>query len=719
MAHRGGIDFAKHILGKAAELFSTYLVVALLCCFAPFLTDEAHAAVGPFDYDGDELAFISVDGKEFGMYRRQDGSWFEYQNGVIAVEHVTGNTTIYAGFYLEADISDSASWKEELFFPRNDGGWLSFVLDSSYAGKAWPIAPVKVSDVSATTSGQYYLAVPPLEKIPGYLLEVTFTDGFGETLDVQTVTWGGNAVPPTMSNRENMVFAGWDCSYENVTQSVTVNAVWMEDDATYHNVTFDDGWGNNLKTQLVKEGEAATPPGNPKHYGYTFTGWDSEEYLDVRGDLTVTATWTSDVEVARAAIAALPDTPKSVLRDTDNELVATACAAYSALPDDLKAQLSDDERLRLAKFAIAILPSDPYKVTTDYKPYIEFAQSMYDALSTEQQAELDSTDSGKTISSGRSYGRYLENAVWALDSLRTVNNVTTLKAGTYTGQVASESSMGKSSSRRGLTFTVKNVTVKDGRVMAIVEHSSPSSGTLRMGGEVYQNLETDPTKNSYYEIPINLNSIFHFAVKGKDATDDTDAITYTMTVSADESAMKPDSNSGGSASGGGNGSGSGSGSGSSNGSGSSSGSGSGSKSNASTGSKTSTATSSGTALTPTGRTAAASSSNATRTSSSGSSLSSLLRPTTSTTSSSKSKAAASKTSDAKSSTKSSATTGGTGSMPSGTEISEVELANPGADVSFADDVDLRPAVAGGCLLFISAGLLAFVLRFAKRESIFG
>ena len=38
-------------------------------------------------------------------------------------------------------------------------------LDASYCGKAVPIAPVKKKDMSATSSAQYYLAIPPAEKL--------------------------------------------------------------------------------------------------------------------------------------------------------------------------------------------------------------------------------------------------------------------------------------------------------------------------------------------------------------------------------------------------------------------------------------------------------------------------------------------------------------------------------------------------------------------------
>ena len=102
----------------------------------------------------------------------------------------------------------------------------------------------------------------------------------------------------------------------------------------------------------------------------------------------------------------------------------------------------------------------------DCVPVFGAAQAVAGSLPGELQAELDSYDGDKAISSSRSYGRYLENAVWALDALKPINNVTTLKAGTYTGQVTSDSSMGKADSRRGIKFTITSVRVEGGRAFA-------------------------------------------------------------------------------------------------------------------------------------------------------------------------------------------------------------------------------------------------------------
>ena len=79
------------------------------------------------------------------------------------------------------------------------------------------------------------------------------------------------------------------------TRQITVVAmgeIAPEPETTY-TVTFYD-WNNAvLKTQTVKQGEAATAPTAPSRTGYTFTGWD-KDFTNVQSDLSVYATYTEN-----------------------------------------------------------------------------------------------------------------------------------------------------------------------------------------------------------------------------------------------------------------------------------------------------------------------------------------------------------------------------------------------------------------------------------------
>ena len=442
-------------------------------------------------------------------------------------------------------------------------------------------------------------------------------------------------------------------------------------------VTFDDGQGNVIATEEVKSGEGATAPDDPTREGCTFAGWDPATFDNITSDLTVSAQWSENVDPVKAlkeAIAALPD-PKSIVGDVGNGAVADASDAYLDL-GDRQGELSDDERLKLAECAIAVLPPDAFDVVYDDEAAIGRAASIVETLSSALQAELDS----EVVNSSNSYGRHLENAQWAFDSLWEVKNATTLKSGTYTGKVEGVSSLGKSPSRRAIGFTVRSVRSANGKLTAILEHGTNASEVLKLGDIEYRNLQTDPSEHSYYEVPIKLNSTFHFSVKGKDATEETNAIAYEMTITADESSMvpdgqeKPDDPSGDAsdpegtpASGGG--------------------------SDAESGSGTGTSSSSG----------------------GGTNLNTLVSNTTSSSSRTTTTTAAASTTNSRSSASPSASTSSAKKSDTKTTI---ELGpTPGAGgSSIGGGVDLSPAIAGVMLLFVSAGLLAFTLRFLKRES---
>lgn len=670
------------------------LAVAFYC--AVFcLNGFAYASTSEFIYDGDDVAFIAVDGSELATYSRKDDPSIEYQSGVITVNYLAGADKNETGFYLCADKDDDATWDKNLFFPRRSNGGISFDLDAAYAGMAWPIVPCNSKDMPIGLNTQYYLAIPPLEKIPGYLLTVTFVDGYGNDLGSQVVVSGQGAVAPQDPKHDGFVFKGWDQDFGSIYEDTVVTAVWALDEEAVHTVTFEDGWGNVLKTEAVQGGRAAMPPDNPIHEGYQFLGWSSDAYDFVTEDLVVTALWISNdeaaFEAARAAIAALPDDPKTIVGQTSNEAVAAAVAAYNALPDNWKSQLTDAERMKLAKCAIAVLPYDPYDVTENDRTAIAFAQSLYNSLSGDQRNELDAV--GSTVHSSTTYGRYLENNLWALDSLTPITNSTALAAGTYTGQAKSEFNMGKNTSPIRSSLKVLSVTVKDGAAMALVEHTASLSESLKVGGIVYERLESDASKYACYEIPVKLNSPFHLSVKSG-GNEDNPAITYEMIVTANESSMKPDSEQ--------------------------------NQETVDPGKKDDTGTKkpdskltpsggkltpSGAKLTPTGAGNAAGATPASGASqlaatraSNASNLSSLLRASDSQASSKKDTSA-----------KASASSSPAGVAANDARISEVALGSAG-DAPAVRDIDIAPAVAGGCLLLTSLGALAFVLMFIRRES---
>lgn len=119
---------------------------------------------------------------------------------------------------------------------------------------------------------------------------VAFKDHDGTVLKTESVKSGGNATPPDDPTREGYTFVGWNGSYTNVSDNVTLVAQYRENEPVIETftVTFVDAGGNVLKTQVVEKGTAAEAPEAPAREGYEFTGWD-QTFDKVEADLTVTA----------------------------------------------------------------------------------------------------------------------------------------------------------------------------------------------------------------------------------------------------------------------------------------------------------------------------------------------------------------------------------------------------------------------------------------------
>ncbi|MBQ6454744.1 MAG: InlB B-repeat-containing protein [Eggerthellaceae bacterium] len=508
---------------------------------------------------------------------------------------------------------------------------------------------------------------------------VTFRDGYTEgdegILKSEEVEHGMGATAPEQLIRDGFVFYAWDKEFSNVTSDLTVNAIWHKEGVNYYTVTFYDGPDGNIIDTIenVEEGSLVTPPEVSKRPGYTFVGWDHPELLDnVTSDLTIIAQWMSDDEVSaeavRKKIEAIPAV-ESLIGDTDNPAVAEAGKAYIAMTEAQRSLLDPKkEQLRLVRALIAVLPGDPFDINLDTQERvttpIKTAQTAYGLLSEELQAQLDK----EAPTSSRTYGRHLESAVWALDSLRPINDITILKDGTYSTGITSTSTRGKSTSARDTTLTVKSVTVKDGHVTATVECSGTSYQTLFIGGKKYENTQTEVGAKPQFEIPLNLNSTVHFSVKSKSATEETEAVAFEMTVSADEGSMTPDPKKEDDDKGGGSGGGT-------------DGSNSPDGGSPSLGPSNSGGSNAG-------------------------NLSSLLRTGSTGTGSSSANGALADSEASKSASSKSNNVAGKGG-----------LATESASANGILPINLAPAIAGGTLFAASLGCLAFALRFVRREEL--
>jgi hypothetical protein len=126
------------------------------------------------------------------------------------------------------------------------------------------------------------------EPLPTYT--VTFVDHSGTPILAQTVTEGDSATPPVPPVRQGYTFTGWDKSFDNVTSSFTVTAIYVAIPPTTYTVTFVDFDDAVLSTQSVTSGDSAVAPPDPVRASYTFTGWD-KSFDNVTSNFTVRATY--------------------------------------------------------------------------------------------------------------------------------------------------------------------------------------------------------------------------------------------------------------------------------------------------------------------------------------------------------------------------------------------------------------------------------------------
>ena len=127
----------------------------------------------------------------------------------------------------------------------------------------------------------------------------------GTTEKVQTVAEGNAATAPAEPTRDGFTFDGWDVNFNNVTSNLTVTAKWKENappPAETFTVTFKAAGGTWTdgttadKQVTVDKGQAATAPDVPTRDGFTFDGWDPEDFSNITSNLTVTAQWIENSE---------------------------------------------------------------------------------------------------------------------------------------------------------------------------------------------------------------------------------------------------------------------------------------------------------------------------------------------------------------------------------------------------------------------------------------
>jgi len=238
------------------------------------------------------------------------GSWIETAIAVqYRVEHyIPGTSTPY-----ETELFFGAIGESVTATPKT--GYVGYIWNQDASDATGQI----VDETTDLTLKLYYTAVAPLVFTITYVIENApegtppaphdpllpiNRSSFYYKVDVPVGTL--YSVEPTDPFAfGGYAFGGWQTSDAMVNWNGTASAgefkMPAQDvlfvgtyDKSLFTVTFVDGAGNTLDTQLVAYGTNASAPSSPTRAGQTFTGWDSS-FNDVMTDLTITAKFTTPV----------------------------------------------------------------------------------------------------------------------------------------------------------------------------------------------------------------------------------------------------------------------------------------------------------------------------------------------------------------------------------------------------------------------------------------
>ena len=132
---------------------------------------------------------------------------------------------------------------------------------------------------------------------------VTFDSNGGSAVESQQVDYRAKVTKPAEPTREGYHFMGWfngdkEWNFDEDTMGagdMTLTAKWEINEYT---VSFDSKGGTKVDSQIVKHGDTADKPSNPRRNGYVFKGWylDGQKFdfsTPITGDTTLTARWAT------------------------------------------------------------------------------------------------------------------------------------------------------------------------------------------------------------------------------------------------------------------------------------------------------------------------------------------------------------------------------------------------------------------------------------------
>lgn len=301
--------------------------------FTPSFTFELSAQLGNFDPDGPDYAeftegeYIAVDitltdldktNYPYGMTSFEGKLYFDEANLVpafVTSDHLNGNETtnpkpgpVYSWptFTKSQTIPGVGTFEVEVVAATGACWAYAYVLSDGTLVGADGIPSTETDDVKnkeytiglgwtdLTFMTENYTAAEGVYVEDNIIFRYYFAakDGVfapGESYtfdldDSQNSDWIGDA----QLTGASYAGPGVQPSYTTVVGKSTPVTFTVPAEEVYYTVTFVDKDGNEISSESVLEGTAATAPTAPEVEGYTFSGWD-KDFTAVTEDMTVTA----------------------------------------------------------------------------------------------------------------------------------------------------------------------------------------------------------------------------------------------------------------------------------------------------------------------------------------------------------------------------------------------------------------------------------------------
>ncbi|MDD3106770.1 MAG: InlB B-repeat-containing protein, partial [Bacilli bacterium] len=181
---------------------------------------------------------------------------------------------------IESNLTLYAKWNIKKFtvtFYNDDDSVIEAKEDISYGTAATaPADPVKegysfVGWDKSFAEVKENLSVKAQFDILTYT--VTFFNGANQPIGTpQTVNHGAAATAPANPTKAGYSFLEWDKSFSSVKSNLEIHPVF---ERLQYTVEFQDSDGTRIgEVQNIFHGEGATAPSSPSKNGYTFGGWD-------------------------------------------------------------------------------------------------------------------------------------------------------------------------------------------------------------------------------------------------------------------------------------------------------------------------------------------------------------------------------------------------------------------------------------------------------------